>query len=172
MISKVVHNHMSTSSSTSFSSVDSIQVWKAPCCWKPLGQTSYSLHMTKSTEQFSLLLSHQQMTQCTCCPSHCSGPFAVSPVAPSTSLLVSPHRLKLSTLESPGIAKLQSIVYGLNLPTSQLFFFLIFILFICAYNVWVISPPFPHPFPYPPPRLLPVPLYPLATQQKLFCPYL
>jgi hypothetical protein len=22
-----------------------------------------------------------------------------------------------------------------------------FILFICAYNVWVISPPFPHPFP-------------------------
>jgi hypothetical protein len=31
------------------------------------------------------------------------------------------------------------------------FFFLIFILFICAYNVWVISPPFPPP--YPPPSL-------------------
>jgi hypothetical protein len=28
-------------------------------------------------------------------------------------------------------------------------FFLIFILFICAYNVWVISPPFPHPLPCP-----------------------
>jgi hypothetical protein len=26
----------------------------------------------------------------------------------------------------------------------------IFFLFICAYNVWVISPPFPDPLPYPP----------------------
>jgi hypothetical protein len=25
-----------------------------------------------------------------------------------------------------------------------------FLLFICAYNVWVISPPFPHPLPNPP----------------------
>jgi hypothetical protein len=25
-----------------------------------------------------------------------------------------------------------------------------FIIFICAYNVWVISPPFPHPFHYHP----------------------
>jgi hypothetical protein len=50
-------------------------------------------------------------------------------------------------------------------------FFLIFILFICAYNVWVISLPFPHPHPYPrsAPSLFPPPL---LTQQKLFCPYL
>jgi hypothetical protein len=37
-------------------------------------------------------------------------------------------------------------------PTPQatppaLFCFLIFILFICAYSVWVIPPPFPHPLP-------------------------
>jgi hypothetical protein len=35
-------------------------------------------------------------------------------------------------------------------------FFLVFLLFIYAYNVWVISPRFPHPFPYlsrPPPSL-------------------
>jgi hypothetical protein len=27
--------------------------------------------------------------------------------------------------------------------------------FICAYNVWVISPPFPHTLPYSPPFLSP-----------------
>jgi hypothetical protein len=32
-------------------------------------------------------------------------------------------------------------------------YFLIFILFICAYNVWVISPPFSLPPPFPPPSL-------------------
>jgi hypothetical protein len=42
-----------------------------------------------------------------------------------------------------------------------------FIIFICAYNVWVISPPFPPP----PPLFSPYP-QPLATRQKLFCPYL
>jgi hypothetical protein len=40
-----------------------------------------------------------------------------------------------------------------------LFFFKIFILFICAYNVWVISPPFPHPLPYTPQP----PRYPAET---------
>jgi hypothetical protein len=47
----------------------------------------------------------------------------------------------------------------------------IFLLFICAYNVWVIPPHFPHPFPDLP-LPLPLPPYPLATRQKLFCPYL
>jgi hypothetical protein len=44
-------------------------------------------------------------------------------------------------------------------------------LFICAYNVWVISPSCPPP---PLPYLLPLslPPDPLNTQQKLFCPYL
>jgi hypothetical protein len=42
------------------------------------------------------------------------------------------------------------------LSVSLLFY--LFLLFICAYNVWVISPPSPHllPFPYP----LPLPLIP------------
>jgi hypothetical protein len=38
-------------------------------------------------------------------------------------------------------------------------------LFICAYNVWVISPPFPQPLPHPP-RPLPLPpppRYPAET---------
>jgi hypothetical protein len=50
-------------------------------------------------------------------------------------------------------------------------FFLIFLLFICAYNVWVISPLFLPP-PNLPPHSLPYPTLPLATRQKLFCPYL
>jgi hypothetical protein len=41
----------------------------------------------------------------------------------------------------------------------RFYFFQIFIvlLFICAYNAWVISPPCPHPFPYHPLRHLPLP---------------
>jgi hypothetical protein len=50
-------------------------------------------------------------------------------------------------------------------------FFLIFILFIYAYNGWVISTPFPYPLPYTP-CSLPLPHYPLTSWQKLFCPYL
>jgi hypothetical protein len=51
---------------------------------------------------------------------------------------------------------------------SKYFFFLIFIvlLFICAYNSWVISPPCPHPLPYHPHHplpLLPPPRYPAET---------
>jgi hypothetical protein len=40
------------------------------------------------------------------------------------------------------------------------FFFLIFffLLFMCAYKAWVISPPCPHPLPYHP--LCPLPLPP------------
>jgi hypothetical protein len=44
---------------------------------------------------------------------------------------------------------------------SEVESFLIFISFICAYNVWVISFPFPLSSPLP-----------LASWQKLFCPYL
>jgi hypothetical protein len=46
-------------------------------------------------------------------------------------------------------------------------FFLIFILFICAYNVWVISSPFPHPLPYPP-TPLPLPPTPLLPGRNYF----
>jgi hypothetical protein len=58
------------------------------------------------------------------------------------------------------------------------FFFLIFILFICAYNVWVISPPFSPPSLPHLPRSLPHPLLPgrnitylevLKKKKKLFC---
>jgi hypothetical protein len=54
-------------------------------------------------------------------------------------------------------------------PNCKIFFFL---LFICAYNVWVISPPSPLPPPSLPPLLPPSNPYSLATRQKLFCPYL
>jgi hypothetical protein len=44
--------------------------------------------------------------------------------------------------------------YFVNLQENS--FFKFFILFICAYNIWVISPSFPHPLPYPPaPSLVP-----------------
>jgi hypothetical protein len=49
------------------------------------------------------------------------------------------------------------------------FFFIFLLLFICAYKAWFISPHCPHPLPYHPLRSLP--LGPLNTQQKLFCPY-
>jgi hypothetical protein len=35
---------------------------------------------------------------------------------------------------------------------TSLFYFIFFLLFICAYKAWVISPPCPHPFPYHPVR--------------------
>jgi hypothetical protein len=38
---------------------------------------------------------------------------------------------------------------------SNPFFFIL--LFICAYNAWVISPPCPHPLPYQPLHPLPLP---------------
>jgi hypothetical protein len=46
-----------------------------------------------------------------------------------------------------------------------LFIFKIFIvlLFVCAYNVWVISPPCPHPLPYHPLRPLPLSLPPTPS---------
>jgi hypothetical protein len=43
------------------------------------------------------------------------------------------------------------------------FFIFIFILFICAYNVWVISPPLPPPPPLPPG------FDPCATQKRMHC---
>jgi hypothetical protein len=50
------------------------------------------------------------------------------------------------------------------IDTLYLYFLLIFIvlLFICACNAWVISPPCPHPLPYHPlhPLLLHPPLIP------------
>jgi hypothetical protein len=55
-------------------------------------------------------------------------------------------------------------------PFPDNFFFIFLLLFICAYKAWFISPPCPHPLPDHP--LRPLPLPPLNTQQKLFCPYL
>jgi hypothetical protein len=52
------------------------------------------------------------------------------------------------------------VVYRLELEHTSLFFIFYFlILFICAYNVWVISPPFPPP----PPLILPHPLPPTPS---------
>jgi hypothetical protein len=48
------------------------------------------------------------------------------------------------------------------------FFFFTFIIHMCIQGLGHFSP-LPHPLPYHPPRPLPLP--PLNTQQKLFCPY-
>jgi hypothetical protein len=73
-----------------------------------------------------------------------------------------------------------SINSSVTINTSWIFFFLIFnlpfylfifLLFICAYNVWVISPPFPPPPPLPLrplPLSLPPPRYPAETILPLF----
>jgi hypothetical protein len=45
----------------------------------------------------------------------------------------------------------------------------IVLLFICAYNAWVISAPCTHPSLTT--HSTPPPPHPLDTQQKLFCPY-
>jgi hypothetical protein len=52
----------------------------------------------------------------------------------------------------------------------QIIFFLIFIvlLFICAYNAWVISPPCPHPLPYHPLHPLPLPPTPSIPSRNYF----
>jgi hypothetical protein len=61
---------------------------------------------------------------------------------------------------------------GLFNPSLILLFFLIFILLISAYNVWVISPPFPHPFLtpltpwYPAETILPLSLILLKRECK------
>jgi hypothetical protein len=65
-----------------------------------------------------------------------------------------------------GLSKVKEILY--QKQNKRTFF--IVLLFICAYNAWVISPPCPHPLPYHP--LPPSPPHPLDTRQKLFCPYL
>jgi hypothetical protein len=52
-----------------------------------------------------------------------------------------------------------------NVLNRQFFFFnfliFYFLLFICAYKAWVISPPCPHPLPYRP--LHPLPLSPTPS---------
>jgi hypothetical protein len=58
-----------------------------------------------------------------------------------------------------------------SLCSTQTPFLFFFLLFICAYNVWVISPPSPHHLPYLP-GPLPLLPYPLAIRQKLFFSYL
>jgi hypothetical protein len=53
---------------------------------------------------------------------------------------------------------------GSHQSSKHAIFKKIFILFICAYNVWVISPPSLRPLPYPPPPLPPLtPRYPAKT---------
>jgi hypothetical protein len=63
-------------------------------------------------------------------------------------------------------------VVSLSNLGMNFFLFFIFLLLICAYNAWVISPPCPHPLPYYLLHPLPLPPHPLHTQQKLFCPCL
>jgi hypothetical protein len=48
------------------------------------------------------------------------------------------------------------------------FYFLIVLLFICAYNVWVISPPCPHPLPYHPLCPLTFPTTPSIPSRNYF----
>jgi hypothetical protein len=43
-----------------------------------------------------------------------------------------------------------------------------FLLFICAYKAWVISPPFPHPLPYHPLHPLPLPPTPSIPSRNYF----
>jgi hypothetical protein len=47
------------------------------------------------------------------------------------------------------------------LRENKLEIFFIVLLFMCAYNVWVISPQCPHPLPYHP--LYPLPLSPTPS---------
>jgi hypothetical protein len=47
-------------------------------------------------------------------------------------------------------------------------FFFIVLLFICAYKAWVISPPCPHPLPYHPLHLLPLPPTPSISSRNYF----
>jgi hypothetical protein len=46
--------------------------------------------------------------------------------------------------------------------------FFIVLLFICAYNTWVISPPCPHPLSYHPLRPLSLPPTPLIPGRNYF----
>jgi hypothetical protein len=50
-----------------------------------------------------------------------------------------------------------NIIIKTNNNTFYFCYFLLFILFLCAYNLWVISPPFPHLLPYTPYRPFPLP---------------
>jgi hypothetical protein len=62
------------------------------------------------------------------------------------------------------------IISRVQVEHISLFFFLIFIvlLFICAYNARVISPPCPHPLPYHPLRPLPLPHTPSLPGRNYF----
>jgi hypothetical protein len=47
-------------------------------------------------------------------------------------------------------------------------FLIIVLLFICAYNTWVISPACPHPLPYHPLHPLPLPPTPSIPNRNYF----
>jgi hypothetical protein len=63
------------------------------------------------------------------------------------------------------------LVLHISIPTPTLFFKIVFYSYVHA-MFGSCLPPFPHPLTYPTPRSLPYPPLPLATRQKLFCPYL
>jgi hypothetical protein len=48
------------------------------------------------------------------------------------------------------------------------YFFVVVLLFICAYKAWVISPPYPHLLPYHPLRPLPLPPSPSIPSRNYF----
>jgi hypothetical protein len=54
-------------------------------------------------------------------------------------------------------------------PFALLILFIyLFILFICAYKAWFISPPCPHPLPYHPLCSLPLPSTPSIPSRNYF----
>jgi hypothetical protein len=59
-------------------------------------------------------------------------------------------------LASPSYYLITTCILNQQLEVNLMVFFFNFILFICAYNVWVLSPPFP----LPPPLPLPYPSLP------------
>jgi hypothetical protein len=51
---------------------------------------------------------------------------------------------------------------------NHILFYFIVLLFICAYNTWVISSPCPHPLPYHPLHLLPLSPIPSIPSRNYF----
>jgi hypothetical protein len=72
--------------------------------------------------------------------------------------------LPLGVSQTSKAQQITNETHGLILlTTSYSFLKFLFLLFICAYNVWVISSPFPLPLPYPPPPPSPHPHYQAET---------
>jgi hypothetical protein len=71
-------------------------------------------------------------------------------------------------VNSTVILQIKFRYFKVNLSRTFFFYFLIGLLFICAYKAWVISPPCPHPLPYHPLRPLPLPTTPSIPGRNYF----